>query len=184
MADRRGRLRLVALALAIVASLVIARTTGATDALTAEGIRSLVARAGALGVVAFLALFVVGELVHVPGLVFVGAAVALWGPVAGGAIGVVGALLSLVTTFAVVRGVGGKPLGEIKLAFARRLLAGLERRPIATVALLRATLILSPPVTYALALSPIGFRDYLVGSAIGIVPPLSIAVVVFARVAG
>ena len=166
----------------LVAGLVVGRATGATDALTTDGVRGFVARAGALGVLAFLALFVVGELVHVPGLVFIAAAVALWGPYAGGAIGALGALLSLVTSFAVVRGVGGKPLGEVKLSFARRLLDGLERRPVFTVAVLRTTLILSPPVTYALALSPIGFRDYFLGSAIGLVIPLTVAVAIFSRV--
>ncbi len=176
------RARLIALAAVLLAGLLVGHATGATEKLTADGIRSFVASAGALGVLAFLALFVVGELLHVPGLVFVAAAVALWGPLAGGAIAAVGSILSLVTTFAVVRGVGGKPLGEVKLAFARRMLDGLERRPVFTVAVLRTVLILSPPVTYALALSPIKFRDYLVGSAIGLVVPLSVAVLVFDRV--
>lgn len=175
-------LRLGALAALLVLGLVVGRATGATEALSADGVRAFVARAGALGVLAFLALFVLGELVHVPGLVFIGAAVALWGPLGGGLVGAAGSLISLVTTFAIVRGVGGRPLGELRFAFARRMLAGLERRPIATVAVLRTTLILSPPVTYALALSPIGFRDYLVGSAIGLVLPLSIAVAVFSKV--
>lgn len=175
--------RLLALAGVLVATVVLGRALGIGEWLSVEGVRRTVEAYGLLGVAAFVVLFAVGELLHVPGLVFVAAAVALWGPALGGGAAAVGALVSLVTSFVVVRGVGGSHRPEVRWAFVQRLLSGLERRPIATVAFLRAVLILSPPVTYALALSPVRFRDYLVGSAVGLVPPLSIAVVVFDRVA-
>ncbi len=170
--------RLVALALVLVGTFVIGHAAGASEHLSAEGLRRLVEGAGAAGVVGFVVLFVVGELVHVPGLVFVGAAVALWGPAHGGAIAGVGALLSLVTSFVVVRAIGGTPLGAVKSGLARRVLRHLDLRPVTTVAVVRAVFILSPPITYALALSGIRFRDYFVGSAVGLVPPLTVAVLV------
>ncbi len=171
--------RLVALALALAGTFVLGRITGATEHLSAEGLRELVEGAGAVGVVGFVVLFVVGELLHVPGLVFIGAAVALWGPARGGAIAGVGALLSLATSFVVVRAIGGTPLGAVKSGLARRILRHLDVRPVVTVAAVRAVFILSPPVTYALALSGIRFRDYFVGSAVGLAPPLLVAVLVF-----
>jgi uncharacterized membrane protein YdjX (TVP38/TMEM64 family) len=176
------RWRLLALAAVVVATLVVGRASGATESLSVEGVRRAVEDAGLVGLVLFVALFAVGELLHVPGLVFVAAAVAIWGPVAGGLAASAGALVSLVTSFAVVRGVGGSHRPAPRWAFLERLLAGLERRPVATVALARAVFILSPPVTYALALSPVRFRDYLVGSALGLVAPLTVAVLVFDRV--
>lgn len=179
---RSRRWRLVALALAIVATVVLARATGVHESLTLEGVRAKVTAAGAWGAVGFLALFVVGELLHVPGLVFIGAALTVWGPVQGGLLGALGALLSLVTSFVVVRAIGGTALEDVRSGFVRRVLDGLERRPIATVALARAVLILSPPVTYALALSGIRFRDYFIGSALGLIPPLTLVIVLFDRV--
>lgn len=176
------RWRLVALGVVIVATVVLARATGAHESLTVDGIRAQVASAGAWGPVGFVALFVVGELLHVPGLVFFGAALMLWGPVRGGALGSVGALLSLATSFVVVRGIGGTPIGDVRAGWMRRVLDGLERRPIATVALLRAVLILNPPVTYALALSGIRFRDYFVGSALGLSVSLTIVTILFDRI--
>lgn len=172
----------MALAVVIVATLVVARATGVHESLTPDGIRAKVAAAGAWGALGFLALFVVGELLHVPGLVFIGAALTVWGPLQGGALGAAGALLSLVTSFVVVRAIGGTALEDVRSGFLRRVLDGLERRPIATVALARAVLVLSPPVTYALALSGIRFRDYFIGSAIGLVPPLTLVVVLFDRI--
>lgn len=176
---KTSRWRLVALAAAIVATLALARATGAHESLSVEGIRAQVASAGAWGPIGFVALFVVGELLHVPGMVFFGAALLLWGPVRGGALGSVGALLSLATSFVVVRAIGGTPLGDVRSGWMRRVFDRLERRPIATVALLRAVLILNPPVTYALALSGIRFRDYFVGSALGLSLSLTIVTVLF-----
>jgi uncharacterized membrane protein YdjX (TVP38/TMEM64 family) len=174
--------RLVALAALLLATWAVAHATGLTEQLgTKEAVRDLVRRLGPAGVVGFVGLFAVGELLHVPGLVFVGAAVLVWGPVVGGAIAGVGALVSLVTSFVVVRAVGGKPLGDVKGGLAGRLLANLERHPVRTIALARAVLILSPPVTYALALSGVRFRDYLLGSAVGLVPPMIVAAVIFDR---
>lgn len=181
---RRTTWRLAALALVLLATFVIGRAIGVTERLSVDGLRELVEGAGLLGVAGFLVLFVVGELLHVPGLVFIGAAVALWGPVRGGAIAGVGALLSLATSFVVVRAIGGTPLGAVRNGLARRILRHLDVRPVATVAAVRAVFILSPPVTYALALSGIRFRDYFVGSAVGLIPPLLVAVCLADRLVG
>ncbi len=175
-----SRWRLVALALVVVVLAVLGR---ASD-VSAETVRRSVEGAGLAGVVTFVGFFALGELLHVPGLVFVAAAVGVWGPGRGAVVAGVGSLVSLATSFVFVRAIGGRPLGEVKWAFARRLLGSLEARPVLTIAALRTVLILSPPVTYALALSNVRFRDYMLGSALGLVVPLSIAVVVFARVLG
>ena len=111
-----------------------------------------------------------------PGALFIVAARVVWGPVLGFAIAYAGAIISAVSVFAMVRGVGGKPLGEIKWPPAKRILAGLEQRPILTIAALRAVMMLAPPLTYALALSPVKHRDHLIGSAIGLVVPVTIVV--------
>ncbi len=135
-------------------------------------VRELVQHAGAAGVLMFVAVFSVGELLHVPGLVFVGAAVLAWGRLWGGALAWGAALVSLSAAFVVVRAVGGQPLGEVRWAWLRKVMARLDERPIATVALLRLVLWFAPTVNYALALSPVRYRDYLVGSALGLVAPV------------
>jgi uncharacterized membrane protein YdjX (TVP38/TMEM64 family) len=175
-----SRWRLVALGFVVVVLALLGRMTD----VSAETVRRSVEGAGVAGVVTFVGFFVVGELLHVPGLVFVGAAVGVWGAGRGGAVAGVGSLVSLATSFVFVRSIGGKPLGEVRWEFARRLLARLEQRPVLTIAALRTILILSPPVTYALALSNVKFRDYMIGSAIGLVLPLSIAVIVFSSLLG
>ena len=83
------------------------------------------------------------------------------------------------TTFYLVRIVGGRALTEIKQPLLKRALGPLEKHPIRTVALLRAVLWFAPAVNYALGLSAIRYRDYIVGSAIGFLVPMSIFSVLF-----
>jgi uncharacterized membrane protein YdjX (TVP38/TMEM64 family) len=181
----RGRAwRLGALAALFVVALVVRYGTEWGASLSTAKVRDLVQHAGAAGVLLFLVAFAIGELLHVPGLVFVAAAVLTWGRVAGGAIAYAGALVSVSVSFAVVRGIGGKALAEVDWKAGRwrwvgKLMDQLERRPIATVTLLRLLLLIAPALNYALALSPVRFADYLIGSALGLALPVALAAVFF-----
>jgi uncharacterized membrane protein YdjX (TVP38/TMEM64 family) len=147
--------------------------------LSTTRIRDLVQHAGAAGVGLFILVFAVGELLHVPGMIFVAAGVMAWGPLAGGVVSYLAALVSVSVVFVVVRVIGGQPLATVTQPRVRAILARLDRRPILTVALLRLFLWIAPPVNYALALSTVRYRDYAAGSALGLAPPAALAAVVF-----
>jgi uncharacterized membrane protein YdjX (TVP38/TMEM64 family) len=164
--------RLVVLAALVVGLLVTGRLTGLTDRLSTPALRATIAAAGAWGPVLFVLAFCAGELVQVPGVAFVAAAVFAYGPVSGAVLSLVGAIASVSFTFAFVRTVGGKPLASLRWPFAQRLLARLDRHPVLTIALLRLVLWISPPLSYALALSGVRFRSYLAGSALGLAIPV------------
>ncbi len=175
----RGRVlaRLGLLVLVLGAVAWGARASGVPA--TLDGMRAVIHGLGAPG---FVLVFALGELAHVPGLVFVGAAVAAWGPVEGGLIAALGSFVSLSLGFLVVRAAGGSPLRLVRSGLLSRALAHLDRRPVLTVAALRVAFFVSPPVSHALALSGIRFRDYFLGSVIGLVPPLALLVALFSRV--
>lgn len=178
----RGRIvRLGLLAAVLIALVVVRHTTAFGASLSTAHLRAVVQRAGVAGVGVFVAAFAAGELLHVPGLVFVGTAVLAWGRVAGGALAYGGALVAVSVAFAVVRAIGGQPLGELRQPWLRSILARLEERPIRTIALLRLVLWLAPAITYALALSRVRYRDYAVGSAIGLVLPVAAAAALIER---
>lgn len=177
-------LRLGALAVLVVGGLLLGRHYGLTDLKTAvTTLQETVQGAGALGVVLFLVVFCVGELIHIPGMAFVFVGVLSYGPLVGGVVSYLAALGSVSFSFAVVRGLGGKALDELKNAWVRRALAGIQRRPVLTVALLRSVLWLTPALNYALALSSLRFRDYLLGSAAGLALPFVVLVALFDRIA-
>ncbi|HEY2748091.1 MAG TPA: VTT domain-containing protein [Polyangia bacterium] len=170
--NRARAWRLGVLAGVLVALLVVRYATSFGASLSMTRVRDLVQHAGALGVAIFFVAFAVGELLHVPGLVFVAAAVMTWGRVAGGTTAYAAAIGSVALSFVVVRAIGGQPLAELRWRWLQRILARLDQRPIVTVALLRVLLWLAPALNYALALSRVRFVDYLVGSALGLIPPI------------
>ena len=178
-AARRWRLgAVIAVAVAVV---VLAKTTGLTGWLEKDRLRALVLSAGACGPLVFLALFCAGELVHVPGTVFVAASVFAYGRTMGGLLAYAGAIASFSLVFAVVRSIGGTPLGEIRWERARRILAHLEERPVRTVILLRLLLWMSPTLNYVLALSRVRFSRYFVGSVLGLALPIFVLAVLSDR---
>lgn len=171
--------RLIALAALIVGLLVVAHATGVTESVTVESLRDTVQRAGAWGYLLLIVIFALGELVHIPGLVFVFAGVVAYGQLVGGILGYVGAVGSVTFSFVVVRTVGGQALEAIEKPWVRKILDGLEARPIRTVVLIRLVMWMAPPVNYALALSGIKLRDYVIGSMVGLAPVIAVFAIFF-----
>lgn len=165
-------LRLALLAALILGLVLLGRATGLTAWLSdKEELSAFLRVIGPWGYLLFVVLFCVAELIHVPGIVFVAAGVYAYGTVTGFFLGLAAAIASVCVSFAVVRTVGGSKMMEgIERPLVRRLLAQLESRPLRAVILLRLVLFMAPPLNYALALSPVRFGDYLLGSAIGITP--------------
>lgn len=169
-ARHRTWLRIGILAAVTVALVAGAHLSGLGEHLTQERIQRVMSELGVLGFVAFVALFTLGELVHVPGVVFVLAAVVAYGPWLGFGAGLLGAIISLSIAFWVVRLIGGQPLAEVQRPFVRRMLARLDRHPVRTIAILRVLFQMLPALNYALAMSKVRYRDYLLGSVLGLVP--------------
>src|SRR5215813_6584244 len=179
-----ARVRLIAaLALALML-LGIDRVLDLQQHLTVESLRATMASAGTAGAALYVIAFCLGELLHVPGLVFVAAGVLAYGPALGGPLAFLGAVASVSVSFWIVRAIGGRPLRELGNRWVRRALAQLDARPVATIAILRLVLILWPPLNYALALSQVSFAHYFLGSVLGLVAPIVLAVTLFDRLMG
>jgi uncharacterized membrane protein YdjX (TVP38/TMEM64 family) len=168
-------LRLAAVAALVAAALIIGRATGLDDALSRDALREAVGRAGVWGAPLYVGAFALGLLLHVPaaGIAFVAVAVAAYDRVGGGILAYAGAVTGVLVSFAVVRAVGGRPLAGLEHRLARKVMARLEARPLLTVIVLRTLFFAGAPVNYALALSPLRARDYVVGSALGMVGPVA-----------
>src|SRR5262249_408840 len=107
---RQGRYRLLFLVLVILGLWITAWPAGVTGRFTSESIRGLLGGRGFWGVVAFTVLFSAGQLLRVPGTVFVAAAVAVYGRNFGILVALLGALVSVTVSFAVVRAFAGHAL--------------------------------------------------------------------------
>lgn len=162
--------RLLTLALVVGTLIAVGLASGLASELTAENVRVAVGNAGALGMLVYLAIFIAGQLLHLPGLIFIGGGAIAWGAGLGGAAALVAGTVAVSVNFLFVRTVGGQPMGELKNRYARWVLDLVERRPLTAVLLVRSIFFTSPAMTAALALSPVRFRDHLVGSLVGMAP--------------
>ena len=137
-----------------------------------ENIRIQVENTGFWSPFFYIAIFAAGEFIHIPGIVFVAVGILVYGKLLGLVLAFIASVVSFSFSFLVVRAIGGKPLSQIERPFFKKLLARLDRHPIRVVLVLRLLLFLSPKLNYALALTNVRFRDYLIGSALGILLPL------------
>ena len=130
---------------------------------------------GTLGIAIYVFGFALAELLHLPAMVFVTAGILKWGKFIGWLLSLVIAPLSCGFAFVVVRRVGGQALTNVRWTFVKKMLMRLDRRPVATVAILRTFLFLSPSLNYALALSSISLKHFMVGNFLGLLGPLTLA---------
>lgn len=169
--NRLVRLGLVVAFLALLALLMHA--TGLREHLTPGFVRARFEGHVLLGLLLFTALFSAGNLVQVPGWIFLAAAVFALGRTWGGAATLLAAVVSNCVSFAIFRGIGGDALRELPGRLAARVYAQLDAHPVRSVTLLRLVMGTAPPLNVALALSGVRFRHYLAGSLLGL--PLPIA---------
>lgn len=170
----RRHQRLLAVLVLVLILVLVARSSGMRDSFTLTHLRELLMQHQLDGLLIFIALFVLGNLMHVPGVVFMTAAVLVFGRLSGGFATYLAALTSCLVTFLVVRAVGGDALQRMTQPWAARLLRQLHRRPVRNIVLLRTVFQTLPALNYSLALSGVGLRRYFVGTALGL--PLPIAV--------
>jgi uncharacterized membrane protein YdjX (TVP38/TMEM64 family) len=97
----------------------------------------------------------------------------------GRAVTYVAAVISCTFTFVIIRALGGDALRLLHNRLAVRILRELDAYPIASVALLRILFQTAPALNYALAMSGIKFRNYLVGTLIGLPIPIALYCIFF-----
>ncbi len=180
-AMRYRRLAGVVLFAAIL--LVVAQATGLREHLDLASLRLLILQHRLGGLVLFIVLFSLGNLAQIPGLIFLVAAVLTLGRVAGGTVTYVAAVASCALTFVIVRALGGDALRLIPNRVAARLLRELDAHPVTSVALLRLLFQTAPALNYALAMSGIGFRRYMIGSLLGLPLPIALYCAFFSALA-
>lgn len=146
--------------------------------LDASAVSSWIGGLGPWAIPAYIALFVLGGLLQIPGVLFVLAAHVAFGPIVGFAAAYAGAVLAVSVSFFLVRAARGRRADPVRLPFrwAQRILDGAESRPILSVIALRLVFFLSPPLNVGLGFSSLRGRDYVLGSAIGLAAPLAVVV--------
>jgi phospholipase D1/2 len=153
--------------------------------LSLDSMRALVEAWGPLGPLVFLAVFVAGFFVPGPEILLVAVGGVLFGPRWGFVYAWVASVLGTATTFLLVRYTAQawaqRALRE-RFPRLRALDDRLERHGVATVVLLRLLLFLAPPLNWALGASRVRVRDYVLGTALGVLPGIGLTVFLADRI--
>jgi uncharacterized membrane protein YdjX (TVP38/TMEM64 family) len=160
--------RVFLLLLLVVAGAAV-YVTGLHEEFEVETLRGLMTRAGVWGPVLFVLLFSL-EGLGVPGIIFMLAAIAVWPPWLAFLLNWLGAIAAGTLGFAYARFVARDFVASRLPDRIRRFEAVIEKRSIRTVVMIRLLFFLAPVAHWALGLSPVSFRNFLLGSAIGFVP--------------
>ena len=171
--------RLIAVVLFLILLFAVFELSGARAHFTLEFLQQVIRDHQASGLLIFVLAFVLGNLIQIPGWIFLAAAVLTLGEFWGGVVTYIAASISCVATFFTIRLVGGNALRKLDSPLAVSLLSRLEAHPIKSIFLLRMLFQTIPALNYTLAMSGIQFRDYLLGSLLGLPIPIAIYCVFF-----
>ncbi len=169
---RYKRLLAVGLFLAVLVS--VFEVSGLRDHFDLSFVRQVILQHQIGGLILFVLLFSLGNLIQIPGWIFLAAAVLALGRVWGAAVTYVAATASCAFTFVTIRALGGDALRLLENRLATRILRELDDHPIGSVALLRLLFQTAPALNYALAMSGTKFRTYLIGTLIGLPIPIAL----------
>jgi uncharacterized membrane protein YdjX (TVP38/TMEM64 family) len=145
--------------------------TGIYEQVTVESVRKLVGDAGLLGPVVFILLFSL-EGLGVPGMIFMLTAIVVWPPWLAFLMNWLGAIAAGTVGFAYARYVGRDWVAAHLPDRIKRFEKAIDQRGIRTVIIIRLLFFLAPPAHWALGLSPVAFRDFMIGSAVGFIPAM------------
>lgn len=164
------RVLLVAL---VIASAAVAWLTGLHEKVEVETLRELVAAAGVWGPVLFVLLFGL-EGIGFPGVVFMLAAIALWPFWLAFLLNWLGGIMAGIVGFSFARYVGRDWVADKLPPAMRRFEKRVVEKSVQTVILVRLLFFLAPWAHWALGLSPVSFRAFLLGTAIGFAPAMAL----------
>ena len=164
--------RLLAVILFLALLFAVFELSGLQDHFNLVFLQHQIAENRFTGLLIFVLLFALGNLIQIPGWLFLAAAVLTLGRSWGGLDTYVAACISCVLTFFTIRLIGGNALRQLQNKTAVRILSQLDAQPIRSVVLLRVLFQTVPALNYALALSGIRFRQYLTGTLLGLPLPI------------
>jgi uncharacterized membrane protein YdjX (TVP38/TMEM64 family) len=171
--------RIVFVLIFLLVLLGVVHWTGLRQNFNLVFLRQTLSESGWEGLVLFVFLFSLGNLVQVPGWIFLASAVLVLGQWAGGLATYLAASVSCAVTFLSVRWVGGDTVGQLQGRLAKRLLVQLHAHPIRNVVALRMAFQTLAALNYTLAMSGLGFRKYMIATLLGLPLPIAAYCVFF-----
>src|SRR5208282_1400243 len=166
---RVALIKAVLLLIFIVAAVVTVRFTGVREFLTVEKLGTLLEAAGIWGPLAFILIYAVGVCLFIPGTLLTALGAAIFGPYWGFIYVWVAAMLGAAGAFLIGRYLGREFAASLIGDRLKKYDEAVERNGFATVLYLRLVYFPFTPMNFGMGLTKVRFRDYLAGTALGII---------------
>lgn len=174
-----GPKRIALVVAVLIALFALFEVLGIRQQLSLEGLKSVISTHQFTGLLLFILLFALGNLIQVPGWIFLAAAVLTLGQFWGGVATYIAACVSCMLIYLSIRFIGGNALREIDNRLAKRLLTGLDKHPLTSIIALRMLMQTLPALNYTLALSGVRMRHYVLGTLLGLPLPIALYCIFF-----
>ncbi|MCP4912234.1 MAG: VTT domain-containing protein [Oligoflexia bacterium] len=156
----------------IIFCIFILGITGANEYFTPEAIQAVFEKHFLISTLIFILLFCIGNILYVPGWVFLIGAVWGVGKVNAYFITLIAAYISCIVGFHLIHFIGEDAIREIDNKWVKRLLAKLDERPVLITIILRSIFATAPILNYAMAMSGVPFRKFMTGTLLGLPLPI------------
>lgn len=168
------KIKLLLICALLIIVLLVAELTGIRTGLSPQHVKDLFLQFQLWGILVFCLAFSLGNLLYIPGWIFLMGAVFALGKEWGGLTTYIAALSSSVFSFFIIDKIGGGILRNLNNKYADRILLKLDQYPTYSIALLRVLFQTMPALNYALALAKVRFSHYIIGTIIGLPLPIFI----------
>jgi len=166
---RTAAVKAVFLLLFGIAATVVVRYTPVREYLNPNSLATLLEAAGFWAPLAYILFFTIGVCLFVPGVVLVSLGAAIFGTFYGFLYGWLGALSGCAATFFVGRSLGREFAASLVTGKLKEYDDKIEQNGFATVLYLRLAWMPFSPMSYGMGLTKVRFRDFFLGTALGIV---------------
>ncbi len=171
--------RLIGVVFFLVLLWVVFEVSGLRGHLNLAFVRDQLLGRPITGLMLFVLFFAIGNLIQIPGWIFLAAAVLALGQLMGGVATYIAASISCIVTFLLIRFLGGHALRQIDNKALAKILARLDAHPVQSTVLARVVFQTLPALNYALAMSGLKLRHYIVGTLLGLPLPIALYCVFF-----
>lgn len=170
----KKHIRLILTIVFLATVFILAEVTGIRKQFSLESVKTIFNNHFLISAAIYIFLFTVGNILQIPGWLFLAASIITLGQWTGYLLTLVAAVTSAVVGFYIINLIGKDSLRKIKWQWVKKALQKMDQQPIRVNILLRIVFQTAPPLNYALAMSGVKFRDYLIGAIIGLPFPIYI----------
>jgi uncharacterized membrane protein YdjX (TVP38/TMEM64 family) len=177
--EPKNRLKIVVFLIVVLSIVLVFFYTDVSEYLSPERLKNYLALAGPYAPLIFISAFVAGFFLRIPGFIFIILGAFVFERIPAIIYSLIAISVGTSLTFITARFFLRDTVSNIQIKGVKGLSEKITQRGFFTVVLLRLLFFLIPPLNWVLGLTSVKYRDYLLGTILGVAPGVLIFSLVF-----